>query len=265
MTFTRRETMAGLVAGTGTTLMGWSPAEAADKPAPLFAGTPLADNRMARHFQRVDMALPDVPVLTAQGRASLSGIGGKTRLVALWAEWCVPCLVEIRDFARLRPQVANDRFDIGLLLSASAAKLDYAGAAARLRPLGAAALPLVVEPGGGDRAARHLASGSALPPELAAKAPPFSFPCTLLVDTRGRVRGRAFGAPANRGAGAPALPALTAEQKAALARGEPVVRKSSPLTQADKDALLANGKTMWASPAGSEFLEALGNGLLDRV
>ncbi|RZM09660.1 MAG: hypothetical protein EOP68_08495 [Sphingomonas sp.] len=61
------------------------------------------------------------------------------------------------------------------------------------------------------------------------------------------------------------MAALTDEQKAAMKRGESVVVKSQPLTEQDKDALLADGKTIWSSPAGADFLKALGDGLLDRV
>ena len=260
---TRRDVVAGMAAGAAMSLLGSGHAFAAAADVSLFAGTPLAGNRVARHFKRVDLMLPDIPVQTVAGRSALSGVGGKSRLIALWAEWCVPCLVEIRDFAALRPQVATDRFDIGLLLTASTAKLDHARAVTRLRPLGAASLPLLVEPDGGKRAAERLAHQAEFRPGPDGKAPPFSLPCTLLVDSRGRVKGRAFGAPSIR---APMdMAALTDEQKAAMKRGESVVVKSQPLTEQDKNALLADGKTIWSSPAGADFLKALGDGLLDRV
>lgn len=100
---TRRDVVAGMAAGAAMSLLGSGRAFAAAADVSLFAGTPLAGNRVARHFKRVDLVLPDLPVQTVAGRSALSGVGGKSRLIALWAEWCVPCLVEIRDFAALRP------------------------------------------------------------------------------------------------------------------------------------------------------------------
>ena len=260
MSIDRRDFVRGSTAAAIAVGLPW-PAKGAGAPQPLFADTPLAANPVARMFQRVDLELPDAPVDTAAGPSSLAGIGGKTRLIALWAEWCVPCLVEIRDFAALRPAVATDRFDIGLVLTASAAKLDRAGALAKLRPLGAAGLLLLVEPDGGARVAQALATGGARPVP-AGQRQGFTMPCTLLVDSKGRVKGRAFGAPTR--SGGIARPALTDAQKAALKRGESVVRSQS-ISDADKDKMLAEGSTLWASPAATALLKALGDGLLDRV
>lgn len=260
---TRRDLVTAMAAGTATSLFGRSPLFAAIGQGPLFAKTPLSDNAIARRFERVDMALPDIPIETAAGLSTLANVGGKTRLIALWAEWCVPCLVEIRDFASLRPQIATDRFDIGLLLTASVAKLDHAQAINRLRPLGAASLPLLVERAGGDRAAMRLASPYHAGPGATVSTPTFSLPCTLLVDARGRLKGRVFGAPVV--GGALGTPAPTNEQTATLAKERSVVAMPHLMTQADKSNLIANGRTVWSTPAGLGFLKALGNGLLDRV
>lgn len=212
----------------------------ATSPPSLFAGTPLAGNRLAANFKRFDMALPDIMVSTAQGPRSLAGVGGKTRILSLWAEWCVPCIVEVRDFAKVRPQFANDRFDIGLLMTAT--KFDRGQALERLRQWNAQSLPLLVETG--FQAAERLA----VPPnaKMSSKGKPgFSFPCTLLVDAKGRIRARAFGAPVDM---------------------KPTGgKKGVALTEAQKAELMTNGTTIWAGPAGAEFLRALSTGLLDRI
>lgn len=223
-------------------------AQAALPPDRLFAGTPLAANRLAGLFHRVDLPLPGTRVLTGQGTAPLSKLTGKTRLVTLWAEWCVPCLIEAREIAALRPRVAGPSFDIVSVLTASAAKLDHAAAVARLRASGAGALPLLVEPDGGRTIAQALGGTFALPP--GSKSPPagaFAFPCTLLVDRNGRVRGRATG-----------MPTVTSRSRATSGTHE--------LTAAEKQAMLTDGThSWWSLPEGIAFLQALAGGALDQV
>jgi thiol-disulfide isomerase/thioredoxin len=209
----------------------------ADQPRrAMFAGTPLAANRLAMTFSAVDLAFPPVMVVGDHGKQQLAGLTGKTRLVSLWAEWCAPCLLEARDFAALRPRFANDRFDILSILTASMEGLDFAGAQKRLRRANAAGLPLLVEPDGGDRIIHSLSPGPGGRGD--------SLPCTLLVDPVGRIRGIAHGAP------------MTAPPTG----GRVIV--SRELNAADKKALLADGShTMWLSPVGDEFVKALREGI----
>lgn len=235
----RRAFLAGLGA---TALVGR--ADAAPLPDRLFAGTPLARNKLAALFHRTDLALPDTRVLTGGGSAPLSRLTGKTRLVTLWAEWCVPCLIEAREIAALRPGVAGPAFDIVSVLTASAAKLDHAAAAARLRASGAGGLPLLVEPDGGRAVAQALGGSS---PALPGSKSSFAFPCTLLVDRSGRVRGRATGMPT-------------------VASGPPLAGGPHTLTTAEKKAMLTNGtRSWWSLPEGMAFLQELAGGALDRI
>jgi len=134
------------------------------------------------------------------------------------------------------------RFRIISLLTGSVAKLDYAGAAARLIKAEALGLTLFVEPNGGH----------AVADALAADSDGYSLPCTLLIDRRGRVRGRATGIPVMR--------------SASLSPGTPPAAGTHPLSGTDKQAM-NNGaiRTAWASPDGEAFLIALRGGLLDRV
>src|SRR4051812_14469909 len=189
----RRTMLAGLVALVATR------AGAATPPLrPLFAGTPFANNIVARMFQPVDLALPPIALRDEHGAVPLRKLRGRTTILSLWAEWCVPCLLEARDLAALRRKYANGRFDIVPLLTSSKKPLDYRGAHEKLAMMGAGDLPLLIEPDGGKKI---LAALSPTPAAAGLVGLPASFrsgpalPCTLLVDSSGRVRGRSLGAP----------------------------------------------------------------------
>lgn len=228
----RRAFVAGVAGATLT------PAWAEPAPlhlTPMFATTPLRTNRVAMIFTAVDLALPDLEVIGDQGPVSLASIKGRTLLLSLWAEWCVPCLVEARDLAPLRRRFAGPRFDVTALLTGSLRKLDYAGARAKLKDNGTGDLPLLVEPNGGHDVLKTLS------------LPMGSFgalPCTLLVDRQGRVRGRATGMPAFAG---------------------PAPSGGGVLSDADKGKLLESGRSAWASADGAAFVQALRDGALDRL
>lgn len=248
---TRRSVVGGLAAGL------LAPRALAATGDRLFAGTPFADNRIARSFARVDLALPDVTVLTRTGSRRLPQLAGTPRLLTLWAEWCVPCLLEARDLAAAKPRLAGGRFDIVSVLTGSSAKLDHAGAVQRLERAGASGLTVLVEPDGGHAISDAL---GVMPPASAMPAPATlppgarvtrlaGLPCTLLVDRHGRVRGRATGmlaaAPPPIGGGQGTAHVMSAAEKAAM------------LTDGEK--------TAWSTPDGERFLQALRGGLLDRL
>eukprot|EP01035_Chromulina_nebulosa_P061054 gene61054-83517_t len=117
----------------------------------LFAGTALRTNRLALSFERFEQPLPRIKLSNGAHKVSLDTLVGKTRIVTLWAEWCVPCLVEARDFAALQRRFAGPSFEIVAVLTASAQKLDFAAARARLTQARVDGLPLLVEPDGGAR------------------------------------------------------------------------------------------------------------------
>lgn len=240
----RRTMLAGLIALAGTRAGG-----ATLLSRPLFVGTPLAGNLMARLFQPIDLTLPAIQVVGEQGATSLRKLRGRTTILTLWAEWCVPCLLEARDLAVLRRKYASRRFDIVPLLTSSKKPLDYPGAQARLATMGAGDLPLLIEPEGGAKILHALSSlpGAALP---TAPRPNGALPCTLLVDSSGRVRGRSLGAPI-----------------VASAMPEPMAGASSrTLTEEDKKRLLGGDvRTVWTTSQGEAFVRALASGLLDRT
>ena len=216
----------------------------ATAPASPFVGTPIETNPFARFFVPLDMLLPSIPLRTATGMANLPQLTGKTRLVTLWAEWCVPCLIEARDLAALNQSYAGPTFEIVSILTASNAKLDYAAAAARLDKAGAAGLPLLVEADGGSSVGRSL---SPTPGKT-------SVPCTLLVDRRGRVRGRMLVAPvASTGAMPPG-----AQRRGPDGQPLPLV-----LTEAQKQAVFGGSPhSLWSAPPGAAFIGALRDGVL---
>lgn len=209
----------------------------------LFAGTALRANRLALCFERFERPLPDIKLANgSHDKVSLDGLVGKTRIVTLWAEWCVPCLVEARDFASLQRRFAGPDFEIVAVLTASAQKLDFEAARVRLAQARVDGLPLLVEPDGGARLMLGLS------PSPSGRGG--SLPCTLLVDSRGHIRGRSSGAPT-----ASFVPRA----------GEPV-RTGTRLSEADKQAMLASDRgTLWNSSAGEALVTALRDGILDRL
>jgi thiol-disulfide isomerase/thioredoxin len=153
----------------------------------IFAGTPLATNSVARYFEPLPAAtyVPDIMLHGDGGsRHHLSELTGKNRLVAIWAEWCAPCLIEAGDLARLYARYGGPHFEVVSVLSDSRQRLDVKGARDVLARTHAQALPLWVEAGGGSVVATALAG---------ARGSAIDLPCTLLVDHAGAVKGRMTG------------------------------------------------------------------------
>ncbi|MDB5693018.1 MAG: hypothetical protein JWO81_2081 [Alphaproteobacteria bacterium] len=235
--------LAGLVALAGTRAAGAAPSSQR-----LFDGTSLANNFMALLFERVSLPLPAIRVMDEHGATSLRKLRGRTTIISLWAEWCVPCLIEARDLAALRRKYANGRFDIVSLLTSSQKPLDYRGAHERLATMAAGDLPLLIEPNGGKKILAALSSGPRTGP-LAALPSGGALPCTLLVDSSGRVRGRSFGAPVMAAIRAPR--AGTGPQT---------------LTEEDKRNMLGGDvHTSWATAQGDALARALASGLLEQM
>lgn len=224
--------------------------------APLFPSGPMAANRIGALFTAApaSMVLPDTPLISAEGARKLSDVRDRTWLVSLWAEWCAPCLQEATDLAAVARRHGGPSFGLIFVLTGSNKRLDLPAAQALLAKRGAADAPLFVEPNGGRSVLKTLATRQ-FPPEMRAvtkQESGVSLPCNLLVDRRGRVRGRAFGAP-QVGAGQAGSPSQS---------GAPV--GPHMMTDADKARALET-HTIWATPAGDEFAAALAAGLLERA
>lgn len=160
-------------------------ADAHDEP-PLFASGLLAGNPVAASFRRVDASIrpPSIDLASDDGIHRFPELTGKVRIISLWAEWCVPCLIEARDLSELRQHFSGPRFDILGILTAGRADLTPDGARTALARVDARDLPTWVE----------LANGRQIGEALATDNPPhISLPCNLLVDATGRIRGRSIG------------------------------------------------------------------------
>lgn len=159
-------------------------AEALDTPA-------LHGNTLARSFKQppAGMVVPRIKVERASGTRELEFQPGLT-LLSLWAPWCAPCLMELKDFAVQQRVYETKRFRILPVLTAPRGDISLAEANAVLAKVGAGALPVMIDRSEGGKALfekltrRDAASGFTL-----------GLPCNLLVDEKGRVLGRQFGAP----------------------------------------------------------------------
>lgn len=174
-----------LIAGAGA--VAWAPA-AAQSP---LAG--LADNAVARTFRPVrNLKAPDAPLLGPNGSSRLSTERRRLTLLAIWAEWCAPCLLEMPHFARLQAAHGGPNFRILPVLSGG--RLDPARAGRLLAKVGAGSLTPWVEAPPGDRLHKGLTGVGALGIKVS------TLPCNLLLDAGGRVVARQLFGPSAKGA-----------------------------------------------------------------
>ena len=206
---------------------------------PVFRAPPLSANRVAQkfHVPPAEVRFPDAVLSAFDGGHRFSELTGKVRLISLWAEWCTPCLFELPDLSSLQRHFGGEKFEVLAVLTASKRKLDLGGAAFFLSRHGAEGLRLWIEPGGGIAAIRTLAT----------RGRTHSLPCNLLVDARGRIRGRAFGASA------------AAEVRPGISW--------RPLTEAERERRRAETTSgarhsYWASTEAAAFVKALIDGAL---
>lgn len=204
--------------------------------APMFTKGALANNLVAKGFGLI----PDLPDTldisydSADGAKSFTDLIGKVRILALWADWCPPCLKEMPELAALQARHGGDRFEIIAVETGSHVRMDLATARKTLDDAGAQALPLWVEANGGGQT---LGLAIANPPPPMKKGP--NIPCAVIVDIAGKVRGHMIGiksAPKTHPRDPNAPPVPIAE------RGWP---------------------SIWTTPDADAFIEALVSGALD--
>ena len=211
------------VAGLAEAALAQSP------PAPLLFPTgPLSTNALAKRFRAFPSSIkvPSTKLATKHAFKHFADLRGKARILTLWAEWCAPCIAEMKDFAALNRRAGGADFEVVAILTGSQKKLNFEDAEALLTSH-QAALPLLVEINGGS----ELLNSVALP-----STGEGTLPCTLIVDRRGVLRGRAFGAAGTR----------------------PIEVINGHLTERSKASLLAGAiQTDWATPAADAFVAAL--------
>jgi thiol-disulfide isomerase/thioredoxin len=236
----------GVIAGGGVSLL--APSVRAAPEAPLFVSGPLAKNSLATSFHTPTDALklPDIPLIGEHGPQALSHLPSKTWLISLWAEWCAPCLMEAGDLAALGQTYGGRGFGVIFVLTGSNKKLNFAGARDLLGKCRAGGATLFVEADGHGAVMQALATQD-YDPETRALVKHdrgASLPCNLLVDRRGRIRGRSFGAMS------PVVAGQTLHE--------------GVMHEEDKARVLTQRST-WATPVGQEFIAALASGALEKA
>ncbi|WP_297511137.1 hypothetical protein [uncultured Caulobacter sp.] len=225
---------AAIAAGAARADDGSKPPVVYKDPTPRadILDTPaLKRNILALSFKQppAGLTVPRVKVEGASGLRDLRFQPGLT-LLSLWAPWCAPCLVELRDLAARRRLFEGKRFRMLPVLTGPRGEISLGEARAALAKVGAETMEVTIDRSPGSRvlletlALRERPGGSGLGGNL---------PCNLLVDEEGRVLARQFGAPLDLKLEPGQLP--TAEMR-------------------------ANARTRWAGAEGEALLGALQRG-----
>ena len=179
----RRKVLAALAA-----LAAPLPAHADDDTQSPIAHGVLAKNTIARAFESAPESLPDVMLETPDGEVAIADVlKGRTVLMPVWAEWCVPCLIEIPDFARLQEVYGKDKFAIIPVLSGPRKQMTPDAIANLFKALHADIFAPMVE--------RRF--GNALVWKMARRGSEMMLPCNLLIGPNGKVVAREIGLESN--------------------------------------------------------------------
>jgi thiol-disulfide isomerase/thioredoxin len=203
-----------------------------DGPSSIATGV-LADNPIAKAFRASPVdTLPDIPLDTPNGAFQISEVlQGRTVLMPVFAEWCVPCLIEMPDFARLQQAYGNERFAILPVLSWPRKQMTPLAIGTLFAALHAGIFtPMTEQRFGGNLVKRMARSGNAL-----------SLPCNLLIDPKGRVVAREMGLASN---------GVTVDKD-----------PNDPYGRAQK-AAAGQTQSLWGTAAGDAFATALAGGFL---
>ena len=200
--------------------------------SPIATGV-MKNNAIAKAFRASPVdALPDLRLDTPNGPFQIADVlQGRTVLMPVFAEWCLPCLVELPDFARLQEVYGNEHFAILPVLSWPRKQMTPLAIASLFKALRAEIFtPLTEQRFGGELVKRMARTGNQL-----------SLPCNLLIDPKGRVVAREMGLASN---------GVTVEKD-----------PSNPYGRAEK-AAAGQTQSLWGTAAGDAFATALANGFL---
>ena len=221
---------------------------------PVFVSGDMAKNAIGRYFGLIpDLDQPfQARFETADGPRTFSDLTGKVRLLALWAEWCPPCLQELVEMDALQAAHGDDRFEILAVLSGSPSRMSFATARKTIDDAGASRLALWLEPDGGYQCLRLAVPSHPMPGREGRP----NLPCVVLVDAKGTVRGHMMG--------------MKSAPKVVMSQ------VPTPHKPGDKDVVLDTvteshvlqpgervGPSIWSLPDASVFIEALKTGALD--
>lgn len=239
MSASRRDLVGGGLAAL--TLASAARADSTERPPVVYRDTTpragildtpaLKGNILAGSFKQPPDGLfvPRVKVEGASGTRELRFQPGVT-LVCLWAPWCAPCLVELRDLALQQPTYESKRFRILPMLTAPRTEITWAEARALLSKVGAEQMDVAIDRSPGSRL---LFEALTLHERPGGGGIGNNLPCNLLVASDGRVLARQFGAPLDM----------------KLERG-----------QIPTAEMRANARTRWIGTEGQALLGALQRG-----
>lgn len=194
----------------------------------------LSKNAIAKTFVSSPLdALPEVTVDTMDGTVPIADVlKNRTVLMPIWAEWCVPCLVELPDFARLHQVYGKDRFAIIPVLSMTRKQFTPQLLGQFYKAINATAFTPVMEHRLGDRLLRTLAR----------KGAGMAIPCNVLIAPSGKIVAREIGLDSN----------------GVKIDDDP----NNKYARADA-AIAGQTQSLWGMADGDEFASAMANGFLD--
>lgn len=172
-------------AGAAATLAVARFSAAVADETPSLAHGMLANNRLAKSFtDPPSNTLPEVTVDGLDGQHTIASLlGGRTVVMPIWAEWCVPCLRELPDFALLQREYGSAKFAIIPVLSDPKHQMTPKIIAELFEKMDASVFQPLMEAN----------LGGILTKTMGRWGESFGLPCNLLIRADGRVIGRETG------------------------------------------------------------------------